>query len=73
MDEIASFPELSAELIREIGHSTGFRMGLALNLFKRSKSADKKAAADRVHGWMLDREAIDGILSTYRTHLPRYL
>jgi hypothetical protein len=57
MDEIASFPELSAELIREIGHSIGLRMGLALNIFKRSKSADKKAVADRVHDWMLDQLA----------------
>jgi hypothetical protein len=58
MDEIASFPELSAELVREIGQSIGFRMGQALSVFKRSKSADKKAAADRVHEWMLDQLAL---------------
>eukprot|EP01043_Picozoa_sp_COSAG02_P022875 COSAG02_NODE_1203_length_13900_cov_11.040287_10_plen_248_part_00 len=58
LDEIASFPELSAELIREIGQSIGFRMGQALSVFKRSKPADKKAAADRVHEWMLDQLAL---------------
>jgi hypothetical protein len=33
-------------------------MGQALSIFKRSKSADKKAAADRVHAWMLDQLAL---------------
>jgi hypothetical protein len=33
-------------------------MGLALNTFKRSKPADKKAAADRIHAWMLDQLAL---------------
>ena len=33
-------------------------MGQALGIFKRSKSTDKKAAADRVHEWMLDQLAL---------------